>query len=185
MTRLETDPTGRSVTEVVSTLDDGSTARFSADIVVVSCGAVNSAVLLLRSANDAHPDGLANRSDVVGRYYMRHNNLALMAVSKEPNPTQFQKTLAINDWYLGSDDWDFPLGGIQMLGKSDSDQIHGEAPQMGWVRRTGHALRGSRAPRRRLLALRRGPARSRQPGHAGSRRQRSTSPSTSRTTSPG
>ncbi len=90
---------------------------------------MNSAVLLLRSANDAHPNGLANRSDVVGRYYMRHNNLALMAVSKEPNPTQFQKTLAINDWYLGSDDWDFPLGGIQMLGKSDSDQIHGEAPR--------------------------------------------------------
>ncbi|MGB8383160.1 MAG: GMC family oxidoreductase, partial [Dermatophilaceae bacterium] len=129
VTRLETDPAGRSVTEVVSILDDGSTARFSADIVVVSCGAVNSAVLLLRSANDAHPNGLANRSDVVGRYYMRHNNLALMAVSKEPNPTQFQKTLAINDWYLGSQDWDFPLGGIQMLGKSDSDQIHGEAPR--------------------------------------------------------
>ena len=127
--RLETDPTGRSVTEVVSILDDGSTAKFSADIVVAACGAVNSAVLLLRSANDAHPNGLANRSDVVGRHYMRHNNLALMAVSKEPNPTQFQKTLAINDWYLGSQDWDFPLGGIQMLGKSDSDQIHGEAPR--------------------------------------------------------
>ena len=52
-----------------------------------------------------------------------------MAVSKEPNPTQFQKTLAMNDWYLGSDDWDFPLGGIQMLGKSDDDQIKGEAPR--------------------------------------------------------
>ena len=60
---------------------------------------------------------------------MRHNNLALMAISKEPNPTQFQKTLALNDWYLGADDWDFPLGGIQMLGKSDAEQIHGEAPR--------------------------------------------------------
>ncbi|MDL2075196.1 GMC family oxidoreductase [Streptomyces sp. GXMU-J15] len=127
--RLETDPTGRAVTRVVAELGDGSTEGFSADIVVVACGAVNSAALLLRSANDRHPGGLANSSDVVGRYYMRHNNLALMAVSKEPNPTRFQKTLALNDWYLGADDWDFPLGGIQMLGKSDAEQIHGEAPR--------------------------------------------------------
>ncbi|GAA1250082.1 GMC oxidoreductase [Streptomyces aureus] len=127
--RLETDPTGRTVTRVVAELKDGTTEGFSADIVVVAAGAVNSAVLLLRSADDRHPGGLANSSDVVGRHYMRHNNLALMAVSKEPNPTRFQKTLALNDWYLGADDWEYPLGGIQMLGKSDADQIHGEAPR--------------------------------------------------------
>ncbi|MET9730354.1 GMC family oxidoreductase [Streptomyces sp. NPDC006458] len=129
VTRLETDPTGRSVTAVVAELADGQQARFSAHIVVVACGAVNSAVLLLASAGDRHPDGLANSSGVVGRHYMRHNNLALMAVSKEPNDTQFQKTLALHDWYLGADDWDYPLGGIQMLGKSDAEQIHGEAPR--------------------------------------------------------
>ena len=56
VTRLETDPSGRSVTKVVTTLDDGSTTDYSADIVAVACGAVNSAVLLLRSANDAHPE---------------------------------------------------------------------------------------------------------------------------------
>ncbi|RPF36800.1 GMC oxidoreductase [Streptomyces sp. TLI_185] len=127
--RLETDPTGRTVTRVVAELRNGVTETFGADIVVVAAGAVNSAVLLLRSANDKHPGGLANSSDVVGRHYMRHNNLALMAVSKEPNPTSFQKTLALNDWYLGADDWEYPLGGIQMLGKSDADQIHGEAPR--------------------------------------------------------
>ncbi|KUN79834.1 GMC oxidoreductase [Streptomyces griseoruber] len=127
--RLVTDPAGRAVTAVEAVLPDGSTERFGADVVVVACGAVNSAVLLLRSASDRHPDGLANSSGVVGRYYMRHNNLALMAVSREPNDTRFQKTLALHDWYLGADDWDFPLGGIQMLGKSDADQIHGEAPR--------------------------------------------------------
>ncbi|WP_326784046.1 GMC family oxidoreductase [Streptomyces sp. NBC_00151] len=127
--KLETGPTGRSVDKVIAELADGTVAQYSADIVVVACGAVNSAALLLRSANDSHPDGLANSSGVVGRHYMRHNNLALMAVSKEPNDTQFQKTLALNDWYLGADDWDYPLGGIQMLGKSDSDQIRGEAPR--------------------------------------------------------
>ncbi|MET9408611.1 GMC family oxidoreductase [Streptomyces sp. NPDC002935] len=143
--RLDTDPTGRSVTSVVATVGEGdgggggdagsagsvggSTVEFSADIVIVACGAVNSAALLLRSASDRHPQGLANSSDVVGRHYMRHNNLALMAISEEPNDTKFQKTLALHDWYLGSDDWDYPLGGIQMLGKSDADQIHGEAPR--------------------------------------------------------
>ncbi|MET8679802.1 GMC family oxidoreductase [Streptomyces sp. NPDC004647] len=132
--RLETDPAGRRVTKVVTALaEEETTVDFSADIVVVACGAVNSAVLLLRSANARHPNGLANRSDVVGRHYMRHNNLALMAVSKEPNDTQFQKTLAMNDWYLGSEDWDYPLGGIQMLGKSDAAQIHAEAPRWAGV----------------------------------------------------
>jgi choline dehydrogenase-like flavoprotein len=127
--RLETDGTGRTVTRVVTSLGDGSEVGFSADVVVVSCGAVNSAVLLLRSANDLHPNGLANSSDVVGRHYMRHNNQALMAVSKEPNPTRFQKTLALNDWYLGAEDWDYPLGGIQMLGKSDTEQVRSGAPR--------------------------------------------------------
>jgi len=126
---LKTDSSGRTVSSVVAELDTGQTVEFSGDIVVVACGAVNSAALLLRSANDKHPDGLANSSDVVGRHYMRHNNLALMAVSKEPNDTRFQKTLAMNDWYLGSDDWEYPLGGIQMLGKSDTEQIKGEAPR--------------------------------------------------------
>ena len=92
MRRLETDPTGRTVTRIVTELADGETVSFSADVVVVACGAVNSAALLLRSASDTHPDGLANRSGVVGRHYMRHNNAAVMAVSHEPNPTTFQKT---------------------------------------------------------------------------------------------
>ncbi|MEP7034808.1 MAG: GMC family oxidoreductase [Dermatophilaceae bacterium] len=127
--RLETDATGRSVNRVVTTVEDGSTIELSADVVVVAAGAVNSAVLLLASSSDRHPNGLANSSDVVGRHYMRHNNLALMALSREPNPTRFQKTLAINDWYLGSDDWDYPLGGIQMLGKSDAEQVRSGAPR--------------------------------------------------------
>jgi choline dehydrogenase-like flavoprotein len=127
--RLETDGSGKTVTGVVVKREDDSTSTLRAHVVVVACGAVNSAALLLRSASDAHPSGLANGSDVVGRHYMRHNNLALMALSKEPNPTQFQKTLAMNDWYLGADDWEFPLGGIQMLGKSDAEQVRANAPK--------------------------------------------------------
>jgi choline dehydrogenase-like flavoprotein len=127
--RLETDDTGRQVTAVVASMSDGSEARFSGDVVVVSCGALNSALLLLRSANDRHPSGLANGSDQVGRNYMRHNNLALMALSREPNPTRFQKTLAMNDWYLKGEDWDYPFGAIQMLGKSDGIQLRAMAPR--------------------------------------------------------
>jgi len=127
--RLRTDESGRSVTTVVATVGDEQQVEYTADVVVVSAGAVNSALLLMRSANDRHRHGLANSSDTVGRFYMRHNNLAMMAVSKEPNPTRFQKTLALHDWYLKADDWDYPLGGIQMLGKSDAEQVRANAPR--------------------------------------------------------
>ncbi|MGH1589342.1 GMC family oxidoreductase N-terminal domain-containing protein [Methylobacterium phyllosphaerae] len=109
--RLVTDPSGRSVTGVVGNRD-GAPFEASADIVVVACGALSSALLLLRSANAQHPNGLANGSDQVGRNYMRHNNSTVLAISKVPNPTRFQKTLGLNDFYFGDPDpkdgWDFP-----------------------------------------------------------------------------
>jgi choline dehydrogenase-like flavoprotein len=129
VTRLETDASGRQVT-TVRVERNGIPEEYSADIVVLSCGAINSAVLLLRSASDQHPRGLANSSDVVGRHYMCHNNSALLAVSRHPNPTMFQKTLAVNDFYHSSDDWDYPLGHIQMLGKSDLDTLRAGAPKL-------------------------------------------------------
>jgi choline dehydrogenase-like flavoprotein len=125
--RLETDPSGRTVTGVVADRGDGR-ETFTAGVVVVSAGAVNSAALLLRSAGDSHPNGLANASDQVGRNYMCHINSAMIAISQEPNPTRFQKTLGVNDFYWGSDDFDFPLGHIQMLGKSDANILKGGAP---------------------------------------------------------
>jgi choline dehydrogenase-like flavoprotein len=124
--RLETDPSGRTVTGV-HVLRGDERAVYAADVVVVACGALSSALLMFRSASGAHPNGLANGSDQVGRNYMRHNNQAFMAVSREANDTVFQKTMALNDFYFGADDWDFPLGGIQMLGKSHGDQVKAEA----------------------------------------------------------
>src|ERR687888_580736 len=125
--RLETDASGRTVTEVVVERR-GSEERYSADVVVVSCGAANSAALLLRSASDRHPRGLANASDVVGRHYMAHINSGVIAVSQTPNETKFQKTLGINDYYWGAEDSELPLGHIQMLGKSDRHILRGGAP---------------------------------------------------------
>jgi choline dehydrogenase-like flavoprotein len=103
--RLVTSASGRSVTGVAVTLPDGSPHAFTADVVVLSAGAILSAALLLKSASDKHPHGLANSSDQVGRNYMRHNNLALVAFSREPNPTVFQKTLGLNDFYGPGQDW--------------------------------------------------------------------------------
>jgi choline dehydrogenase-like flavoprotein len=125
--RLETDEMGMKVTGVVVDRD-GMPERYSADVVVVSAGAVNSAALLLRSANERHPNGLGNSSGQVGRNYMAHLNSALVAVSKDPNPTRFQKTLGVNDFYYRADDFDFPLGHIQMLGKSDREVIRAGSP---------------------------------------------------------
>jgi choline dehydrogenase-like flavoprotein len=132
--RLLTDAGGRAVTGVAVTLPDGSPGTFTADIIVLSAGAILSAALLLASATDTHPQGLANSSDQVGRNYMRHNNLALIAFSREPNPTVFQKTLALNDFYGPGEGWEYPMGNIQMLGKSDDWQIKGSAPRrLGWA----------------------------------------------------
>jgi choline dehydrogenase-like flavoprotein len=141
--RIETGPSGREATQIV-VRRAGETERYRGDVVVVACGAINSAALLLRSANWAHPDGLANGSGVVGRHYMCHNNSALIAISRTPNPTRFQKTLGLNDFYFGAEDCEFPLGHIQMLGKTDAAMFEGEAhhllPGFAAGRLASHAL---------------------------------------------
>jgi choline dehydrogenase-like flavoprotein len=107
---------------------EGETEQFAGDIVVLACGAANTAALLLSSANDKHPNGLANGSDQVGRNYMFHASEAVLALSREENPTVFQKTLGLNDFYFGTDEHDYPLGNIQMVGKSQAPMFHGEKP---------------------------------------------------------
>ncbi len=130
VTRLETDARGRSVSKV-HVVRDNQAEEYSADVVVVACGALSSALLLLRSASDAHPRGLANGSDQVGRNYVRHSMSVVMALLKEPNPTVFQKTLAVSDYYFSAPDWEYPLGLIQMCATSHGEQIRGEAPLPG------------------------------------------------------
>ena len=78
--RLHTNAAGTEVTGV-ETIINSQPHSFSADLVVVSCGTANSAALLLRSANEAHPLGLANSSDQVGRNYMKHLATAMVALS--------------------------------------------------------------------------------------------------------
>jgi len=128
--KLNTNASGTTVTEVVVERNghSGQTETYQGDIIVVSAGAANSAKLLLMSANDKHPNGLANGSDQVGRNYMYHNSVAVLAVSREPNPTQFQKTLGLNDFYFGMEGFEYPMGNIQMVGKSQASMYKGEKP---------------------------------------------------------
>lgn len=142
--RLETDQGGRKVTGVVVRQPNGDEQLYSADLVIVAAGAINSAALFLRSKNDSHPDGLANRSGLVGRNYMSNTNSTFLAISKEPNPSPFQKTLALADFYWGDGDWPHPMGYIQMLGKVDAWLMHFEAPSplggMTYEEMAGHSL---------------------------------------------
>ena len=125
--RLETDGSGRRVTRVVAERE-GEQVEYTADLVVVACGAINSAALLLRSASEHHPRGLGNGSDLVGRNYMCHLNTMLVALSREANPTQFHKTFALTDFYFGADDFPHPLGLIQLMGKAHAEVLRVGAP---------------------------------------------------------
>ena len=128
--RLLTDPSGRRVTGV-EVEKDGRSQVVSATRYVIACGAVNSALLLLRSANSAHPHGLANGSGLLGRNYMVHNNTALMAIRPtHTNPTVFQKTMAVNDFYYRGPDFAYPMGNVQMLGKLQGGMLTAEKPQV-------------------------------------------------------
>jgi choline dehydrogenase-like flavoprotein len=134
VTALRTDPAGRTVTGVEVTRYKKN-ETYAGDVVVVAAGAANSAGILLRSACDAHPDGLANASGQLGRNYMFHNSKAVVALDKEPNETVFQKTLGLNDFYLAGggragEDQPWPLGNIQMLGKSNAMAMKGEEPKL-------------------------------------------------------
>jgi len=126
-TKLTTDASGRRVIGVTVERDGGHEA-ITADIVVVSCGAANSAALLLASASERHPGGLANGSGQLGRNYMFHQSQAVLALSREENPTTYQKTLGLNDYYFATDEYEFPMGNIQMVGKSQGTMFRGEKP---------------------------------------------------------
>jgi choline dehydrogenase-like flavoprotein len=130
--KLHTSPSGREITSIEVELSDPESGQrqvqqFSGDIVAIACGAINSAVLLLRSANDKHPHGLANSSGMVGRNLMKHVLGSVIGVSKKPNPTAFQKTLSIDDFYWGEEGYPYPLGQIQTLGKVNKEGLESNA----------------------------------------------------------
>lgn len=127
--KLLTDASGKKVTTVVAD-HYGEEVRFEGDIVAVSCGAINSAALLLHSANDRHPDGLANSSGLVGRNLMLHNNGTVVAVTEKPIDAIFQKYFMLSEFYHNAPDSELPLGTIQLMGKTDPDTLRGELEEI-------------------------------------------------------
>lgn len=122
--QLKTDATGQHVTKVVATYQ-GEQVEFEGDIVVLSCGAINSAALLLKSANAMHPQGLANGSGQVGRNLMLHNNGTVIAITTKPNKAAFQKSILLSEYYHGTPTFPYPAGAIQLMGKTDPDTLKG------------------------------------------------------------
>jgi choline dehydrogenase-like flavoprotein len=129
VTRLETSESGREVTRV-HVEQGGANHELRGAIVVVSCGAINSAALLLRSTSSRHPNGLANRSGAVGRNYMCHLNTMLLALSRHPNPTRFNKTFGLNDFYHASADGELPRGHVSLMGNVDGNVLKAGAPRL-------------------------------------------------------
>lgn len=127
VTRLYTNTSGRSIKGVEAEIR-GQSYLFLADIVVLACGAVNSAALLLRSASDLHPNGLANSSDLVGRNLMKTLMTTVVQLSSKPNSGVFQKTICVNDFYWGDEDFPYPMGHIQNTGGLLTDIIFAESP---------------------------------------------------------
>jgi choline dehydrogenase-like flavoprotein len=131
VTRVLTNATGTCVDAVEVELDDsGKKTTFSGDIVAVCCGAINSAALLLLSANDKHPNGLANSSDMVGRHFMFHQADAILAIGQEPNHSSYMKTFTLNDFYFGDKDYPYPMGNIQPIGSFHHEMMKADAPSL-------------------------------------------------------
>ncbi|PSB00555.1 GMC oxidoreductase [Merismopedia glauca] len=126
---LHTNPSGRGVKGVEAEIG-GQSYLFLADIVVLACGAVNSAALLLRSASDRHPQGLANSSQLVGRNLMKSLMTVVVQLSRKANSGVFQKTLCVNDFYGGDANFPYPMGHIYNSGGLLADPIFAEAPPL-------------------------------------------------------
>ena len=131
-TRLVTDGAGKTVQSVVCQTATGEETH-SGDIIVVAAGAANTAALLLASHCPAHPNGLANGSDQVGRNYMFHTLTAMVSLTPAPMDISFPKTLAVNDFYWRDPrgGFDFPMGHIQMLEYMSGQTLEGQVSD--WI----------------------------------------------------
>jgi choline dehydrogenase-like flavoprotein len=147
VTRLIANPTGTAIVAVEvehtgqqahafaepgSATPEPGTARYEAGLFCLCAGAINSAVVLLASADDKHPHGLANSSDQVGRNFMYHQADAVLALSTDLNADAYTKTWGTNDFYLKDPDpaYPFPLGQVQPIGSFHHEMMSGDAPPL-------------------------------------------------------
>ena len=163
---LELAPDGRTIA-AVHYRHDGQSTKVSPKLVILSAGAIMSSVILQRSPSPKG-NGIANSSGQVGRNFMNHNSVAMLAIDpRRRNDSVYQKTLMLNDYYLSGGSGGMPLGNVQLLGKVDGNVLAAnvEAGAALRARLDGGAFGG-------LVARQRGPARPRKPGHGRWRRDR-------------
>ncbi len=126
---LHTNPSGTEIKGVQAEVDEQA-ILFSGYIVVLACGAVNSAALMLNSANEKHPTGLANSSDQVGRNLMRHQMSVIVERGGINNSGTFPRSVSVNDFYWGDRDFEYPMGHIENSGGLLQDVIFAESPPL-------------------------------------------------------
>ncbi|MEO5583512.1 MAG: GMC family oxidoreductase [Saprospiraceae bacterium] len=127
--KLITTTDGKRVTSL-STIYNNTEEIYEADTIIVSAGAINSAALLLKSRNQLHPQGLGNSSGLLGKNLMLHNNGTIVAISPRKNTAIFQKSILLTDFYHGSDETNYPLGSVQLMGKTDPDTLKEEIEEL-------------------------------------------------------
>lgn len=135
VTNILLNSTGTAVAgvevELQNPADGAKTSEtFTGDIVVVSCGAINSAALLLKCVSDKFPNGLANSSGMVGRHFMFHNSNAMIALSTRENDDKYMKTFGINDFYFGEADYAYPMGSVQPVASFKKEMMKSDAPPL-------------------------------------------------------
>lgn len=128
--RLVTRSSGGEIVHVEAEVKGEGLRNFKGKVYAVCCGAINSAALLLRSASDAHPHGLANGSDQVGRNFMFHQAGAILSIGSKPNPSRYMKTFSVNDFYFGEPDFPYPMGNVQLIGSFHHEMMRGDAPKL-------------------------------------------------------
>jgi choline dehydrogenase-like flavoprotein len=124
---LHTNSSGSEIRAIQVKIGEQS-YLFLGNIFVLSCGAINSAALLLRSANEKHPNGISNRNDQVGRCLMKQQMSVVVQLTSSSHSGLFQRTLGFNDFYWGDDQYPYPMGHVQEAGGLLQDVIFSEAP---------------------------------------------------------
>ncbi|MEM9946402.1 MAG: GMC family oxidoreductase, partial [Cyanobacteria bacterium P01_D01_bin.36] len=132
VTELHTNPTGTAIKGVQAEVNN-QTIMFTGHLVVLACGAVNSAALMLTSANDQHPNGLANHSDQLGRNLMKHLMTVIVKRAEQDNDGTFPASVSINDFYWNDANYSnyaYPMGHIENSGGLYQDIIFAESPPL-------------------------------------------------------
>ena len=126
---LHVDPSGQAVKGVEARIGD-ERWLFQGHQVVLAAGAINSAAILLRSAGERHPHGLANGSDQVGRNLMKPQLTAILQRASAPNSGRYAPALGLTDYYWGDQNVDYALGAIRNGGGVLQDPLFAESPPL-------------------------------------------------------